>query len=162
MRPFETLAQHPTLLAVVGRCWSKCSNGPNKCQQCWTYCGRGFCRHKLSQPQTCFSCCLSAILNQVPQHVRECNIRIVSDPLNRAQHSWATLRRSQDERNVVTCWFRSLKPFKPRPTTSNRVFKRSQHVKPEIVVYLLFAKNVVSVCTGVSSTKETDVEVQAL
>ena len=56
----------------------------------------------------------------------------------RIQHCCATLRRSRNERNVGSCWLKSLTGFKLCATTCNRVCKRTQHVT---------SNNVASVCT---------------
>ena len=46
----------------------------------------------------------------------------------RIQHCCATLRRSQNKRNVGSCWLKSLTCFKLCATTCNRVCKQTQHV----------------------------------
>ena len=65
-------------------------------------------------------------------------------------YCWATLRRSQNKRNVGSCWLKSLTGFKLCATTRknicgttcNRVWKRTQHVT---------SNNVASVCTGLKA-----------
>ena len=45
---------------------------------------------------------------------------IVGVPCKRAQHCCATLRRSQNNRNVGTCWAKNLTGFKLYATSANK------------------------------------------
>ena len=63
-------------------------------------------------------------------------VNIVVAPCKRAQHCCATLRRSQNNRNVGTCYAKSLTVFKLYATSANKCqhccgpCKRTQHVRP--------------------------------
>ena len=57
------------------------------------------------------------ITRSVRRRFHEANI--VGVPCKRAQHCCATLRRSQDNRNVGTCWAKSLTGFKLYATSVN-------------------------------------------
>ena len=67
------------------------------------------------------------IARRVCRRFHEANI--VAVLCKRAQHFCATLRRSQNNRNVGTCWAKSLTGFKLYATSANTVvvpFKRTQ------------------------------------
>ena len=103
------------------------------------------------------------ITRRVLRRFHEANI--VGVLCKRAQHCCATLRRSQNNRNVWTCWANSLAGFKLYATSANK----SQHccgsmqtdatshniVGPNNVgccwaqqCWVLLANNVASVCMG--------------
>ena len=68
----------------------------------------------------------------------------------RIQHGCATLRRSRNQRNVGSCWLKSLTGFKLCPTTSNNM---QQGLQTDATCNIrqcweLLANNVASVCTG--------------
>ena len=69
------------------------------------------------------------ITRRVRRRFHEANI--VGTPCKRAQHCCATLRRSQNNRNVGTCWAKRFTGFKLYATSANIVVvpcKRTQQV----------------------------------
>ena len=67
----------------------------------------------------CLHCFLKKkITRRVRRRFREANI--VGVPCKRAQHCCATLRRSQSNRNVGTCWANSLTVFKLYAKCANK------------------------------------------
>ena len=85
---------------------------------------------------------------------------VVAVPCKRAQHCCATLRRSQNSRNVGTCWAKSLPGFKLYATTANKCKtllwfhangrNKSQHCWAQ-QCWVLLANNVGSVCMGLKA-----------
>ena len=59
-----------------------------------------------------------SITGRVRRRFHEANIIVV--PCKRAQYCCAMLRRSQNNRNVGTCWAKSLAGFKLHATSANK------------------------------------------
>ena len=89
------------------------------------------CLQQSRKKKTRYDCLLfeKNITRRVRRRFHEANI--VGVPCKRPQHCCATLRRSQNKRNVGTCWAKSLTGFKLYATSANIVVvpcKRTQQV----------------------------------
>ena len=81
------------------------------------------CLQQSRKKKTRYDCLLfeKNITRRVRRRFHEANI--VGVPCKRLQHCCATLRRSQNNRNVGTCWAKSLTGFKLYATSA----KKCQH-----------------------------------
>ena len=85
----------------------------------------------IQEEETRYDCLFfeKSITRRVRRRFYEANT--VGVPCKRAQHCCATLRRSQNNRNVGTCWATSLTGFKLNATSANTVVvpcKQTQQV----------------------------------
>ena len=109
----------PTLVGqqrweLLRPCWQWCANGCNNSQQCWDLqCIVG----RIQPISLCKPCVMSV---RGPNNV------------GRAVQTDPTLLRYasaiMEQKNVGSCWLKSLTGFKLCATTCNRVCKRTQHV----------------------------------
>ena len=80
------------MLGVVGTCCVVHANERKNCQHCW---------RSSKKPIHFGTVILKKIAMRVRRRFREANIVVV--PCKRVQHCCATLRRSQNNRDVGTC-----------------------------------------------------------
>ena len=78
------------------------------------------CLQQFRKKKTCYDCLLfeKKITMRVRRRFHEANIVVI--PCKRPQHCCATLRRSQNKRNVGTCCAKSLTGFKLYATSANK------------------------------------------
>ena len=121
----------PTMLGVVAICWhfKYCvvhAKERNNCQHCWQ-----FSKEAMHSDTIILK---KKIAMRMYRRFHDANVVVV--PCKRAQYCCATLRRSQNNKNVGTCFAKSLSGFKLYTTSANIVAvpcKRTQHVGPNNV-----------------------------
>ena len=75
--------------------------------------------------------------------------KIVAIPYKRAQHCCATLRRSQNNRNVGTCWAKNLTGFKLYATSANKCQHCCGSMQKDATSHnIVGPNNIASVCKG--------------
>ena len=116
------------------------------------------CLQQTRKKKMCYDCLFfekKSVTRRVRRRFHDANI--VGVPYKRAQHCCVTLRRSRNNRNVGTCWAKSLTSLKLYATSANKCQhccgsmqkgrNKSQHCWAQQCLVLL-ANNVASVCMG--------------
>ena len=129
----------PTMLGVIGTCCVVHANERNNCQHCWRS-----SKEAMHSGTVILALC-------VCRRFHEANNVVV--PCKRAQHCYATLRRSQNNGNVGTCCANSLTGFKLYTTSANKCQQCCGSMQTDVTCRaqhccVLLANNVASVFMG--------------
>ena len=107
------------------------------------------CLQQSKKKKTRYDCLFfeKNITGRVRRLVHEANI--VGVPSKPAQHCCATLRRSQNNRNVGICWVKSLTGFKLYATSAKKCQHCCGSMQTDAISHnIVGPNNVASVCTG--------------